>query len=148
MQKEEKILFGQEKNLKGELKYNTEKILNEAKSLKEDKRSFVSYVGKILNTNDVRFLFSLYALFDFNFVLNLLEKTLNIMNEGGMNKEEENHKEEKRTICGTFMKLIKTSERINKKDLQKIFYKSQKSKASRKRRKKIYKKLNNLSLEE
>ena len=87
------------------------------------------------------------------FIIKTLEKTLKIMNEGGILKNNinadnsENTKKEKsdnlRTIGGTFIYLVKTSDILTKDELKKIFWRNKKKKEMKK---KLYKSLNNLLL--
>ena len=76
-----------------------------------------------------------------DFIIKTLEKTLNIMNSGGINKID--NVKNTRSIGGTFMYLIKTSELVNDDLIKKIFWRNDKKK---KMKKKLYKSFNKLDI--
>ena len=74
-------------------------------------------------------------------MIKTLEKTLKIMNSGGMNKIDD--VQNKRSICGTFYYLVKTSDLINDDLRKKIFWRNTKKK---KMKKKLYKSFEKLDI--
>ena len=77
------------------------------------------------------------------FIIKTLEKTLNIMNSGGIKKIDDD--KNMRSVGGTFMYLIKTSDLINEDIIKKIFWRNNKKK---KMKKKLYKSFNKLDIKE
>ena len=75
------------------------------------------------------------------FMIKTLEKTLKIMNSGGMNKIKD--VQNKRSIGGTFYYLVKTSDLINDDLRKKIFWRNTKKK---KMKKKLYKSFEKLDI--
>ena len=133
--------------------YDVETIIKKCDSI-EDKNKFINFVSETLQEKQKEFLYQIYAILKRDFILKTLEKTLKIMNEGGIekkdnNKKEEEEKEEKisnkniRSIGGTFIHLVKTSDLISKDIIKKIFWRNTKKKAMKK---KLYKSLNNLNI--
>ena len=132
--------------------YDIENIIKKCDSI-EDKNQFINYVAEILHENQKSFLYQIYSILKKDYIIKTLEKTLKIMNEGGVlktniNKEDlENNKDENqnniRTIGGTFIYLVKTSDLISKDILKKIFWRNKKKKIMKK---KLYKSLNKLNI--
>ena len=133
--------------------YEVELIVQKCDSI-EDKKEFIDYISQILQEKQNNsFLYQLYAIMKKEFIIKTLEKTLKIMNEGGILKNNinvdnaENDKKEKsdnlRTIGGTFIYLVKTSDILTKDELKKIFWRNKKKKEMKR---KLYKSLNNLNI--
>ena len=132
--------------------YEIEVIIKKCDSI-EDKKEFINYVSQILNEKQNAFLYQLYAIMKKDFIIKTLEKTLKIMNEGGIIKKntnneplEENNTENNnniRSIGGTFIHLVKTSELLSKDELKKIFWRNKKKKDMKR---KLYKSLNKLNI--
>lgn len=143
----EKNTFGKEVNLNGEYIYNVEKILSECEAKYKDKNSFIEYLSKILNEKQKDLLLRLYSIADKQFILSILEKTLKIINEGGILKKDVNSqtelKENVRTVSGTFLYLIKQSDVLSKKDIKRIFWRNN---AKKKEKKKFTNKFDKLNI--
>ena len=133
--------------------YDIDIIIKKCDSI-EDKKEFINYISQILQEKQNNsFLYQLYAIMKKEFIIKTLEKTLKIMNEGGILKNNinvdnaENDKKEKsdnlRTIGGTFIYLVKTSDILTKDELKKIFWRNKKKKEMKR---KLYKSLNNLNI--
>ena len=132
--------------------YEIEVIIKKCDSI-EDKKEFINYVSQILNEKQNAFLYQLYAIMKKDFIIKKLEKTLKIMNEDGIAKNntnneplEENNTENNnniRSIGGTFIHLVKTSELLSKDELKKIFWRNKKKKDMKR---KLYKSLNKLNI--
>lgn len=123
-----------------ENKYNIEIIIKKCDSI-EDKTQFINYISDILQEKKKDFLYRIYALMKKDFIIKTLEKTLNIMNSGGINKiDNENNT---RSIGGTFMYLVKTSDLVDKDLIKKIFWRNNKKK---KMKKKLCKSFNKLDI--
>lgn len=123
-------------------KYNVEAIIKKCDSI-EDKTQLINYLSEILQEKKKDILYRLYALMKKDFIIKTLEKTLNIMNSGGIKKIDDD--KNTRSIGGTFMYLIKTSDVINEDLLKKIFWRNNKKK---KMKKKLYKSFNKLDIKE
>ena len=123
-------------------KYNVEVIIKKCDSI-EDKTQLINYLSEILQEKKKDILYRLYALMKKDFIIKTLEKTLNIMNSGGIKKIDDD--KNMRSIGGTFMYLIKTSDVINEDLLKKIFWRNNKKK---KMKKKLYKSFNKLGIKE
>jgi len=121
-------------------KYNVEIIIKKCDSI-EDKTQLVNYISEILQEKKKDILYRLYALMKKDFIIKTLEKTLNIMNSGGINKKD--NVKNTRSIGGTFMYLIKTSDLVNDDLIKKIFWRNDKKK---KMKKKLYKSFNKLDI--
>ena len=133
--------------------YDIDIIIKKCDSI-EDKKEFINYISQILQEKQNNsFLYQLYAIMKKEFIIKTLEKTLKIMNEGGILKNNinvdnaENDKKEKsdnlRTIGGTFKYLVKTSDILTKDELKKIFWRNKKKKEMKRE---LYKSLNNLNI--
>ena len=122
--------------------YNIEVIIKKCNSI-EDKTQFINYVSEILQEKKKDFLYQLYAIMKKDFMIKILEKTLTIMNQGGINKIDDN--KTTRSIGGTFYYLVKTSDSINEDLIKKIFWRNNKKK---KMKKKLYKSFNKLDISE
>ena len=123
-------------------KYNVEVIIKKCDSI-EDKTQLINYISEILQEKKKDILYRLYALMKKDFIIKTLEKTLNIMNSGGIKKIDDD--KNMRSVGGTFMYLIKTSDVINEDLLKKIFWRNNKKK---KMKKKLYKSFNKLGIKE
>ena len=123
-------------------KYNVEVIIKKCDSI-EDKTQLINYLSEILQEKKKDILYRLYALMKKDFIIKTLEKTLNIMNSGGIKKIDDD--KNMRSVGGTFMYLIKTSDVINEDLLKKIFWSNNKKK---KMKKKLYKSFNKLGIKE
>ena len=123
-------------------KYNVEVIIKKCDSI-EDKTQLINYLSEILQEKKKDILYRLYALMKKDFIIKTLEKTLNIMNSGGIKKIDDD--KNMRSVGGTFMYLIKTSDVINEDLLKKIFWRNNKNK---KMKKKLYKSFNKLDIKE
>ena len=123
-------------------KYNVEIIIKKCDSI-EDKTQLINYISEILQEKKKDILYRLYALMKKDFIIKTLEKTLNIMNSGGIKKIDDD--KNMRSVGGTFMYLIKTSDVINEDLLKKIFWRNNKKK---KMKKKLYKSFNKLDIKE
>ena len=123
-------------------KYNVEVIIKKCDSI-EDKTQLINYLSEILQEKKKDILYRLYALMKKDFIIKTLEKTLNIMNSGGIKKIDDD--KNMRSVGGTFMYLIKTSDVINEDLLKKIFWRNNKKK---KIKKKLYKSFNKLDIKE
>ena len=122
--------------------YNVEVIIKKCDSI-EDKTQLINYISEILQEKKKDILYRLYALMKKEFIIKTLEKTLNIMNSGGIKKIDDDKK--MRSVGGTFMYLIKTSDLINEDIIKKIFWRNNKKK---KMKKKLYKSFNKLDIKE
>ena len=128
--------------------YDIELIIKKCDSI-ENKKEFINYVSQILKENNNSFLYQIYAIKKKDFIVKTLEKTLKIMNDGGIEKntiktetsKPENEKE-MRSIGGTFIYLVKTSDLISKDLLKKIFWRNKKKKDLKKKLLKSFNKLN------
>ena len=123
-------------------KYNVEVIIKKCDSI-EDKTQLINYISEILQEKKKDILYRLYALMKKDLIIKTLEKTLNIMNSGGIKKIDDD--KNMRSVGGTFMYLIKTSDVINEDLLKKIFWRNNKKK---KMKKKLYKSFNKLDIKE
>ena len=123
-------------------KYNVEIIIKKCDSI-EDKTQLINYISEILQEKKKDILYRLYALMKKEFIIKTLEKTLNIMNSGGIKKIDDD--KNMRSVGGTFMYLIKTSDLINEDIIKKIFWRNNKKK---KMKKKFYKSFNKLHIKE
>ena len=89
----------------------------------------------------------LYSIADKQFILSILEKTLKVINEGGIPKKDVNSqtelKENVRTVSGTFLYLIKQSDVLSKKDIKRIFWRNN---AKKKEKKKFTNKFDKLNI--
>ena len=121
-------------------KYNVNIIIKKCESL-EDKTQFINYISEILKEKEKDILYRLFALAKKDFIIKTLEKTLNIMNSGGMNKKDND--KNIRSIGGTFIYLIKTSDLMNDDLIKKIFWRNKKKK---KLKKKLYKSFNKFNI--
>ena len=143
----EKNTLGKEVNLNGEYIYNVEKILVECEAKYNDKNSFIEYLSKLLNEKQKDLLLRLYSIAEKQFILSILEKTLKVINEGGITKNNVNSqtdsKENVRTVSGTFLYLIKQSDVLSKKDIKRIFWRNN---AKKKEKKKFNNKFNKLNI--
>ena len=122
--------------------YNVEVIIKKCDSI-EDKTQLINYISEILQEKKKDILYRLYALMKKEFIIKTLEKTLNIMNSGGIKKIDDD--KNMRSVGGTFMYLIKTSDLINEDIIKKIFWRNNKKK---KMKKKLYKSFNKLDIKE
>ena len=128
--------------------YDIELIIKKCDSI-ENKKEFINYVSQILKENNNSFLYQIYAIKKKDFIVKTLEKTLKIMNDGGIEKntiktetsKPENEKE-MRSIGGTFIYLVKTSDLISKDLLKKIFWRNKKKKDLKRKLLKSFNKLN------
>ena len=128
--------------------YDIELIIKKCDSI-ENKKEFINYVSQILKENNNSFLYQIYAIKKKDFIVKTLEKTLKIMNDGGIEKntiktetsKPENEKE-MRSIGGTFIHLVKTSDLISKDLLKKIFWRNKKKKDLKRKLLKSFNKLN------
>ena len=121
-------------------KYNVNIIIKKCESL-EDKTQFINYISEILKEKEKDILYRLFALTKKDFIIKTLEKTLNIMNSGGMIKKDND--KNIRSIGGTFIYLIKTSDLMNDDLIKKIFWRNKKKK---KLKKKLYKSFNKFNI--
>ena len=142
----EKNTLGKEVNLNGEYIYNDEKILVECEAKYNDKNSFIEYLSKLLNEKQKDLLLRLYSIAEKQFILSILEKTLKVINEGGITKNNVNSqtdsKENVRTVSGTFLYLIKQSDVLSKKDIKRIFWRNNAKKKEKKKFNNKFDKLN------
>ena len=142
----EKNTFGKEVNLNGEYIYNVEKILVECEAKYNDKNSFIEYLSKLLNEKQKDLLLRLYSIAEKQFILSILEKTLKVINEGGITKNNVNSqtdsKENVRTVSGTFLYLIKQSDVLSKIDIKRIFWRNNAKKKEKKKFNNKFDKLN------
>ena len=123
--------------------YDIELIIKKCDSI-EDKKQFINYISQILEEKQNSFLYPLYSIMKKDFIIKTLQKTLKIMNEGGINKNEKSDNENNiRSVGGTFIYLVKTSDLLTKDLLKKIFWRNKKKK---KMKRKLYKALNNLNI--
>ena len=121
-------------------KYNVEVIIKKCENI-EDKTQFINYISEILKEKEKDILYRLFALTKKDFIIKSLEKTLNIMNSGGMIKKDND--KNIRSIGGTFIYLIKTSDLMNDDLIKKIFWRNKKKK---KLKKKLYKSFNKFNI--
>ena len=128
--------------------YDIELIIKKCDSI-ENKKEFINYVSQILKENNNSFLYQIYAIKKKDFIVKTLEKTLKIMNDGGIEKntnktESSKHENEKnmRSIGGTFIHLVKTSDLMSKDLLKKIFWRNKKKKDLKRKLLKSFNKLN------
>ena len=128
--------------------YDIELIIKKCDSI-ENKKELINYVSQILKENNNSFLYQIYAIKKKDFIVKTLEKTLKIMNDGGIEKntnktESSKHENEKnmRSIGGTFIHLVKTSDLITKDLLKKIFWRNKKKKELKRKLLKSFNKLN------
>ena len=141
----EKRTFGKEVNLNKDYIYNVEKILLECESKYDNKNTFIDYLSKLLNEKQKDLLMRLYSIADKKFILSILEKTLNAINEGGIEKKNTINTEPTqnvRSVSGTFLYLIKKSEVLSKKDIKRIFWRNNAKKKEKKKFNKQFDKLN------
>ena len=142
----EKNTFGKEVNLNGEYIYNVEKILVECEAKYNDKNLFIEYLSKLLNEKQKDLLLRLYSIAEKQLILSILEKTLKVINEGGITKNNVNSqtdsKENVRTVSGTFLYLIKQSDVLSKKDIKRIFWRNNAKKKEKKKFNNKFDKLN------
>ena len=142
----EKNTLGKEVNLNGEYIYNVEKILVECEAKYNNKNSFIEYLSKLLNEKQKDLLLRLYSIAEKQFILSILEKTLKVINEGGITKNNVNSqtdsKENVRTVSGTFLYLIKQSDVLSKKDIKRIFWRNNAKKKEKKKFNNKFDKLN------
>lgn len=132
----ENLTFGKEVNLNGKLEYNTDKIIDECEKLYNDRNKFVEYLSKILNEKQKDLLVRLYSIADKKFIFLMVEKTLKIMNDGGMETNQgktDNNDIKIRTISGTFIYLIKKSDVLSQKEIKNIFWRNYKKKNEKKK---------------
>ena len=130
--------------------YDIELIIKKCDNI-EDKKEFINYISQILKEKNNSFLYQIYAIKKKDFIVKTLEKTLKIMNDGGIEKnanktessKSENEKE-MRSIGGTFIHLVKTSDLISKDLLKKIFWRNKKKKELKR---KLLKSFNKLSID-
>ncbi len=123
--------------------YDIELIIKKCDSI-EDKKQFINYISQILEEKQNSFLYPLYSIMKKDFIIKTLQKTLKIMNEGGINKNEKSDNENNiRSVGGTFIYLVKTSDLLTKDLLKKIFWRNKKKKEMKR---KLYKALNNLNI--
>ena len=120
--------------------YNVEIIIKKCDSI-EEKKDLINYISQILQEKRKDFLYQLYAIMKKDFMIKTLEKTLKIMNQGGMNKID--NANDKRSIGGTFFYLVKTSDLISDDLRKKIFWRNNKKK---KMKKKLYESFNKLDI--
>ena len=120
--------------------YNVDVIIKKCDSI-EDKKDLINYISEILQEKKKDILYQLYAIMKKEFMIKTLEKTLKIMNSGGMNKIKD--VQNKRSIGGTFYYLVKTSDLINDDLRKKIFWRNTKNK---KMKKKLYKSFEKLDI--
>ena len=130
--------------------YDIELIIKKCDNI-EDKKEFINYISQILKEKNNSFLYQIYAIKKKDFIVKTLEKTLKIMNDGGIEKnanksESSKSKNEKemRSIGGTFIHLVKTSDLISKDLLKKIFWRNKKKKELKR---KLLKSFNKLSID-
>ena len=121
--------------------YDVEIIIKKCDSI-EDKTAFINYLSQILQEKKKDFLYQLYALMKKDFMIKTLEKTLNIMNSGGLNKIDDD--KNKRSIGGTFIYLVKKSDLINDEIIKKIFWRNNTKKKMKKKLCKSFDKLKNI----
>ena len=142
----EKNTFGKEVNLNGEYIYNVEKILVECEAKYNDKNLFIEYLSKLLNEKQKDLLLRLYSIAEKQLILSILEKTLKVINEGGITKNNVNSqtdsKENVRTVSGTFLYLIKQNDVLSKKDIKRIFWRNNAKKKEKKKFNNKFDKLN------
>lgn len=119
--------------------YDIELIIKKCDSI-ENKKEFINYISQILEEKQNSFLFQLYSIMKKDFIIKTLQKTLKIMNEGGISKIESNS--DIRTVGGTFIHLVKTSDLLSKDLLKKIFWRNKKKKEMKKKLCRALKKLN------
>lgn len=128
--------------------YDVEIIIKKCDNI-ENKKEFINYVAQIIKEKNPSFLYQIYAVLKRDFIIKTLEKTLKIMNEGGISKNEKSEITNGedggniRSIGGTFIYLVKTSELISKDMLKKIFWRNKKKKEIKK---KLYKSFNKLNI--
>ena len=115
-------------------------------------KEFINYVSQILEEKQNSFLYQIFAIMKKDFIIKTLEKTLKIMNEGGLVKKNINGYSEGNTINnnnnirsvgGTFIYLVKSSDLLSKDILKKIFWKNKKKKEMKR---KLYKSFNKLNI--
>ena len=123
-----------------EKKYDVDIIIKKCDSIAE-KKDFINYVAGILQENKKDFLYQIYALLKKDFIIKTLQKTLEIMNQGGLNKIDND--KNKRTIGGTFIYLVKKSDVISDDIIKKIFWRNNIKKQAKK---KFYKSFNKLDI--
>ena len=130
--------------------YDIELIIKKCDSI-ENKKEFINYVSQILKENNNSFLYQIYAIKKKDFIVKTLEKTLKIMNDGGIEKNTNkiesskiDNEKEMRSIGGTFIHLVKTSDLISKDLLKKIFWRNKKKKELKR---KLLKSFNKLSID-
>ena len=130
--------------------YDIELIIKKCDSI-ENKKEFINYVSQILKENNNSFLYQIYAIKKKDFIVKTLEKTLKIMNDGGIEKNtnkiessKTDNEKEMRSIGGTFIHLVKTSDLISKDLLKKIFWRNKKKKELKR---KLLKSFNKLSID-
>jgi hypothetical protein len=130
-----------EKNALGEYMYNIDKIISQCDEIYSEKTKFVNLLSHILQEKQKGFIYQLYKKCKKDFLFKMIEKTLDTMNNGGINKQDS---ENKRTICGTFIYYVKTSNYFTSDELKQVFFRNNQK---RKERKKLYKKFNAFCIE-
>jgi hypothetical protein len=141
-------------NQKGEREYNMENIFTHLKN--REGKGLVRDVCDIIGEERRDLLEKCYGIIGKDMFLGLLEKTLKIQNDGGVDKfsskETEKMKieedpnldqKEKKTTGGIFLKLIKTESGMSKQNIKDIFRIDYQS---RNQRKKLIKKMEKLLL--
>ena len=121
--------------------YDVDIIIKKCDSI-DDKKKFVEYVSEIIKEKQKSFLYQLYSIMKKDFIVKTLEKTLRIMNEGGIKKNGDGG-DGIRSVGGTFIHLVKNSDLISKETLKIIFWRNKKKKEMKR---KLCKALKNLSL--
>lgn len=123
--------------------YNIDKIIPNLKA--KDGVSLASDIAMILNEKRKDIIEKCFILIEKEQLIFFVEKTLNILNEGGMNKiiynTSSNQAENKKSPGGIFFHLIKTQSGLNKSELKQLFEINYKN---RRERKKILQKLQNV----
>ena len=82
--------------------FNVDKIIEKCKRL--DNYNLVNYICKIMHESKIKFVSMLFMSLGKDYVLNILEKVLNIENNGGLKQV---NNDEKKTTGGVFFTLIK-----------------------------------------
>ena len=120
--------------------FDVDLIIKKCDSI-EGKKDLINYITQVLQEKRKDIFYQLYAIMNKDFMIKTLEKTLKIMNSGGMNKIDDANS--KRSIGGTFLYLVKKSDLINDDLRKKIFFKNNKKK---KMKKELYKSFNKLDI--
>ena len=122
--------------------YDTESILTKCEGL-EEKNEFIKYVSEVINEkSNYVFLYRLYKLFKKEFIISILKKTLDTMNDGGLAKNNITNEEVNRTIGGTFIYYVKKSDLVSKDLIKNIFWRNKQKKKMNKKLNKQFNKLN------